>query len=682
VGIRGRTILILATVAVGLWAAAYGLSILMGANIPLGTMVVLGALGAVVTGAVGLSFETLVFPDRVRALQSQSILGIAGDSMAHLNDGLTPQAASEICKLVLGHTNASAVAITDMDTVLGFEGAGSDHHEVGGPIVTEATREALATNRRKIIRNRADIACPEATCPLRAAVIVPLQSGDLVRGTLKFYYSAPRRLNRTAIALADGLGRLLSMQLELDRSRSELAYLAGHDPLTGLKNRRHFEGELRRELSEERRMGGSGALLWFDLDHFKDINDCLGHAAGDKLLVAFADLLRASSRSYCTLARLGGDEFGMLLPHANEAEAEGAAARLVDLLSANTFAVDGHEVRISASIGVVRYPEHGWDGDQLMARADLAMYEAKATGGNRVVAYQHDETWRSRMTDHIDLAERIVAALREDRFVLYAQPLRCLADGLVGGYELLLRMVGEDGEIIMPSEIIPTAERLGVIRDIDRWVARRSIALLAEARDNGVDTTFSINLSGCAFSDPDLLDIISGELARTCVDPWRLVIEITETTAIADIERARRFVAALRDLGCKFSLDDFGSGASSFYYLKHLAVDYLKLDGSLVKGLDALSPDAHFVRAIVEMCKGLSISTVAEYVESEDLLAAVGAHGVDYAQGYEVGLPQPIGWYMSGPSLFPHPVATTGPMATLAASVVDGGEACPAAGVA
>lgn len=435
----------------------------------------------------------------------------------------------------------------------------------------------------------------------------------------------------------------------LEQSRRELAYLAAHDSLTRLHNRRYFEEELQRELAEQRRIGGSGAVLWLDLDYFKEINDSLGHAAGDELLVQLGNTLRGETREYSLIARLGGDEFGMLIPHTDEEEAVQTARRLLDMLASRTFDIGDHAIRVSASIGVVLYPAHGENIDDLLARADLAMYDAKESGRNRLSVYAQSDEWESMMAERIKWAERIVSALRDDRFLLYAQPTLNMRDGSHGPYELLLRMVGEDGEIVPPGQIIPTAEKLGLIRDIDRWVARQAIRLLAEEHRAGRDTSFSINLSGYAFSDPELLDLIREEFALSGAEPSKLVIEITETAAITDIERAREFIRVLKKVGCRFSLDDFGTGASSFYYLKHLPVDFLKIDGSLVKGLNGATADKHFVRAIVEMCNGLQISTVAEYIEDEALLDAIGDYGVDYVQGFQVGTPEPLDAYLKRP---------------------------------
>ena len=446
-------------------------------------------------------------------------------------------------------------------------------------------------------------------------------------------------------ALATEVNRMLD---ELGRSSSEMSYLVEHDPLTQLFNRRHFENEVQRHIAEHRRHGSRGAILWFDLDHFKDINDSLGHAAGDELLRAFGQHLQSVTRSYCTVARLGGDEFGMLVPHAEEPEAVAAAVRLMEGVSARTFRVGDRELRTSVSIGVVIYPDHGDQTSELLARADIAMYDAKAKGGNQVVAYVRDDAWQTDMTVRLEAADRILSAMRDDRFLLYAQPIHGVADATSGveRFELLLRMRDESGDLVLPAHIIPTAERLGLIRDIDRWVARRAIRLLALAREEGRDVEFWINLSGAAFTDPALVDVIRDEFKRTRAPAVRLVIEITETTAIADIEAARTFIATLKKIGCRFAIDDFGSGAASFYYLKHLPVDFLKIDGSIVTGMSTNLSDMHFVRAIVEMCRGLKIETVAEYVESAQILEAITRTGVKFVQGYHVGMPEPLDVYL------------------------------------
>jgi diguanylate cyclase (GGDEF)-like protein len=433
---------------------------------------------------------------------------------------------------------------------------------------------------------------------------------------------------------------------QIESSQSDLTYLAEHDPLTSLYNRRRFEIELQKLLDDRR--GGGGALLWFDLDHFKEINDSLGHAAGDELLLTLSQLLLAETREYCLLARLGGDEFGILMPRASQGEAEATAQRMLDVVNSHSFTVANHEVRIGASVGIVTFRDGEDTADDLLAGADLAMYHAKSSGRNRWVVYTSKDEWRTEMTERIGLSAAIVGALREDRLELFAAPTRRLSDGSEGPFELLLRMRAADGSLVMPDQVVPTAERLGLIRDIDRWVVKKAISLLAEERDAGRDTRLNVNVSGSAFSDAELLEIAVSEFERTGVEPSRLTIEITETSAISDIQRAQAFMKRLRNLGCRFALDDFGAGVSSFYYLKHLAVDDLKIDGALVLMLRQDSSDAHFVRAIVEMCHGLGVNTVAEYVEDADLLRLVTELGVDYAQGEIVGAAMPVEHYLHG----------------------------------
>jgi diguanylate cyclase (GGDEF)-like protein len=441
--------------------------------------------------------------------------------------------------------------------------------------------------------------------------------------------------------VADSIDSMLN---QLQESHSDLAYLASHDSLTRLYNRRRFEAELKSLLFRE---PGSGAVLWIDLDHFKDVNDSLGHAAGDQLLIHVANLLSKHLRDQSIVARLGGDEFGILLPGADAEQAIGAANRILNLFSQGLFAVATHDVRMSASVGVAVFPDDGTLVDDLLAHADLAMYEAKSKGRNALALFTSESEMQSGMTERILMAEQILRALRENRFQLYAQPLRRTSDASTNDYELLLRMVLEDGTIVMPDRIIPTAERIGLIRDIDRWVVRRGIEMIAEETALGRDTRFSVNVSGTAFSDPELLDIVRDEIDAHGIEPDRLIIEITETTAIADIEHAKAFIEELKDVGCRFALDDFGAGSSSFFYLKHLAVDFLKIDGGLVRNLCGDTTDKYFVRAIVEMCKGLGIPTVAEFVETDELYHLVRELGIDYAQGYGVGRPQPPGMYLA-----------------------------------
>lgn len=429
---------------------------------------------------------------------------------------------------------------------------------------------------------------------------------------------------------------------DLEGSSSDLAFMANHDSLTRLLNRRRFEAELECRLEAQER----GALLWFDLDHFKEVNDSLGHAAGDELLRELANVLSETSRGTSIVARLGGDEFGMLLPDADAAQATAAARRLLQTLANHPFCVAEHEVRVSASIGVVTYPEHGRTCGELLVRADLAMYHSKKQGRNHLSLYSADDSWRSEMSERIAASERIVKSIRAGRMRFFGQPIVNIQTGASQGYELLLRVTDRDGNVLPTIEVVKTAERLGLIREIDRWAIRNAVQLLAGERAAGRDTILHVNLSGSAFADQGVLDTLRDELRRSGVSPDRLVVEITETSAITDMAFARSFIDELRRVGCRFALDDFGAGASSLYYLKHLPVDILKIDGSLITNLGANTPDVHLVRAIVEMCRALNIVSVAEFIENEMLYALASEHGIDCAQGYAVGLPAPIEDYL------------------------------------
>jgi len=457
---------------------------------------------------------------------------------------------------------------------------------------------------------------------------------------------APVPVELSASPLLDEHARIAGTQwvardiTERKRFEQQMLHVASHDHLTGLRNRRYFETALEIELAEARRDGGTGAIVWLDVDDFKDVNDTLGHRAGDEVLVELADQLRKEVRESNVLARLGGDEFGVLIPGASVAEATVAATRVLNAINSRPFSVDGHAVTLSASLGVVAYPDHGTTPAELLANADMAMYWAKDRGRSQVHVHEMDAMREQEMRARTRWNDRILAALREDSMRVYAQPILDLHTGLVTRLELLSRMLDGDGAPILPAEYLPTAERSGLINDIDRWMVQRAVAILAGTQDWALQ--LEVNLSGKAFLDSTLLPTIKEALIESGVEPARLGFEITETAAIADIGRAQTFVAALKELGCRFSLDDFGSGFSSFYHLKHLPIDCLKIDGSFIRGLSHGLQDRHLVRGMVELSRGLDIEVAAEYVEDADTLEIVRSLGIDYAQGFQVGHPVPV----------------------------------------
>ncbi|MCR4322107.1 MAG: EAL domain-containing protein [Candidatus Brocadiaceae bacterium] len=431
------------------------------------------------------------------------------------------------------------------------------------------------------------------------------------------------------------IGRDIS---ERKRSEEQMMSVANRDPLTNLLNRRRFHEELEGWLAQTRRFGIKGALLFFDLDNFKYINDSLGHQAGDKFLITIADLLRARLRETDILARMGGDEFAIILPHADVSFAESVANQIRELVLYHTSVEGNYPPGITVSMGIAMFPDHGDTVETLLACADLAMYRAKGEGRNRVCVYTPEQ--KAQVESRLMWEKRIREALNRDGFVLFLQPIMDISQNLIIGHEALLRMINEKGEIVTPSSFLDIAERFGLIHDIDRWVVSRAIHLIKKFQHDGKSTHLEVNLSGRSFVDKQLLPLIRNELAATGIDPATLVFEITETALIENIAVAQLFIAELKSIGCRFALDDFGIGFSSFNYIRHLPVDYLKIDGRFIRNLPHDTVDQHLVKAMVEVACGLGKKTTAEFVENEETLRLLREYGVDYAQGYHVGKPR------------------------------------------
>jgi diguanylate cyclase (GGDEF)-like protein/PAS domain S-box-containing protein len=435
------------------------------------------------------------------------------------------------------------------------------------------------------------------------------------------------------------------MQVQDISERKELArrleYSVDHDFLTGLFNRRHFEHRLGNETSRASRYGAPGAVLIIDLDNFKDVNDTFGHKAGDDVLKGVAGLLRERLRHTDVVARFGGDEFAVLLPQTDADRAQSVAEELVKALGRQTAVLADHTIHITASIGVTLF--EGLTDTEALAYADLAMYEAKETGRNRVAMYRPVAGGKERGSTRLVEAERIRHALDEDRLILYAQPILDLDSNKICQYELLLRLPCEgSGEPLPPSAFLYGAERFGLIQAIDGWVVRKAIALIAEHGREGRDLVLNVNLSGKSIGDRKLAALIEEALEETGIDPGRLNFELTETAAIANIEDAKAFASRLRSRGCRFSLDDFGAGFGSFYYLKNFPFDYLKIDGDFIRSLPTSPMDQLVVRAIVNIARGMGKKTVAEFVTDAGTVQFLREIGVDCAQGYHIGMPRPI----------------------------------------
>jgi diguanylate cyclase (GGDEF)-like protein/PAS domain S-box-containing protein len=420
-----------------------------------------------------------------------------------------------------------------------------------------------------------------------------------------------------------------------------LEYFVDHDFLTGLFNRRHFEQELAKETDRVARYGAPGALIVIDLDNFKNINDTFGHKTGDDVLKGVAGLLRERLRQTDVVARIGGDEFAVLLPQTDADHAQRVADELVKALGRQTAVLADESIRITASIGVTMFD--GLTDIEMLAYADLAMYEAKEAGRNRFAMYHPVAGTKGRRSVRLAEAERIREALEADRLILHCQPILDLGTNEICQYELLLRLpVDGSREPLPPSAFLYAAERSGLIQAIDGWVVRKAIALIAEHGRAGLKLVLNVNLSGKSIGDRKLAAFIEKALAEAQIDPAQLNFELTETAAIANIEEAKAFASRLRGLGCQISLDDFGAGLSSFSYLKNLPFDYLKIDGDFIRGLTGSPVDQLVVESIVRIARGMGKKTVAEFVADDETTDLLRTIGVDCAQGYHIGMPRPV----------------------------------------
>jgi diguanylate cyclase (GGDEF)-like protein/PAS domain S-box-containing protein len=430
---------------------------------------------------------------------------------------------------------------------------------------------------------------------------------------------------------------------ERRRYEAELRHMADHDALTGLLNRRAFERELERHVDHVGRYGPRGAAVLLDIDLFKNVNDTLGHSAGDQLIVKVAEALRERVGGNAVIARLGGDEFAVLLPDGGPGDAKEIAHELLEAIRQVRISSPSGRLRtVSASIGVAPFDSPRLTGEDVLVNADLAMYEAKEGGRDQVALHSSAQDSSARLASRLSWTDVIRDALDEERLVLQAQPILDLASGEIHQYELLLRMRDPLGELISPQAFLPVAERYDLIGAIDRWVVRRAIGMLGEELTRKNRLVFEVNISGRSTGDPELLELIEHELAANKVDADQIIFEITETTAVGNIPRAQEFAAHLNALGCRFALDDFGAAFASFYYLKHLPFDYLKIDGEFVRSCMDNRTDQLVIQAVVDIARGLGKRTVAEMVGDQQTMDMLAQMGVDHAQGYHIGKPAPL----------------------------------------
>lgn len=433
------------------------------------------------------------------------------------------------------------------------------------------------------------------------------------------------------------------------RLTQQLSYQATHDALTGLNNRSQFEKVLADVLATTAVDDQTHVLLYLDLDQFKIVNDTCGHIAGDELLRQIAQVMQGAIRKEDTLARLGGDEFAILLRSCPLDQAKQIADKLHQRIQGHRFIWQNKTFQVGASIGMVEITRDELDLPSILSAADLSCYAAKDAGRNRIHVYERSDAILAERRGEMHWVNEIVESLNEDRFLLYRQSIRSISSSdawALGHHEILIRMRGRDGSIIMPDRFIPAAERYNLMPRIDRWVISKTFAAMARG-DLDVPgeqraRIFAINLSGTSLNDELLLDFIRSSGAALGIDFKEVCFEITETAAIRNLAKASQLIKELRGLGCRFALDDFGSGLSSFSYLKTLPVDYIKIDGSFVKDIVNDPIDRGMVEAVHQISRIMKIRTIAEWVQDEASIRILEEIGIDFAQGFHIEEPRPV----------------------------------------
>jgi diguanylate cyclase (GGDEF)-like protein len=453
-----------------------------------------------------------------------------------------------------------------------------------------------------------------------------------------------RELEEVRQAINDYKTRFQSATQILETRNKELTHLTYHDSLTGGFNRRAFEARLEHAVETALIEEKEHALCYIDLDQFKVVNDTCGHIAGDELLKQVSLLLEAEIRDTDMLARLGGDEFGVLLEGCNIDKAREMAEAMRLKIKTHRFVWHDKPLDIGISIGLVMINSDNANFQEILKNADAACYVAKDSGRNRLQLYQEHDKELAQRYGEMQWVSRIKQALEEDRFELYAQlidPITKAGDDL--HYELLVRLRDDDGGLVPPMAFIPAAERYNLMAEIDRWVITNTLThmkVLGQRRQRRF--VFSINLSGQSIGNVEMLDFIQEAIGEHGVDPRQLCFEITETAAITNLATATQFIRNLHELGCRFSLDDFGSGLSSFGYLSNLDIDFIKIDGEFIKSIGSSATSLSIVSAINQIGHVMGVQTIAECVESSSVINLLASIGIDFVQGFAVHKPQPL----------------------------------------
>lgn len=523
------------------------------------------------------------------------------------------------------------------------------------PVATELTGWDMRAARGKPVADIMTIINEHTRATVENPVIRCLKDGRVItlaeNSILITRKSDEVPIQDSAAPIRDRIGNIIgSVMVFHDTSKEtrlfrQLSYQASHDAITGLINRREFENRLVESFDTLRsNPEQTHALLYLDLDQFKVVNDTFGHTAGDELLRQLTETVQSQIRSTDVFARLGGDEFGILLERCDEKRALIVAEAIRSSVEGYRFEWQDSFTTIRASIGVVMVTSEEESAASLLSSADVACYSAKDMGRNQVHLYKDSDA--SQRHEEMKWVSRITSAVEDKRFELYFQPIIGISKNRGnerGHYELLLRMRDENGELVSPDQFIPAAERYNLMSTLDRWVIHTALSELADRHsETEARYTLAINLSGTSLSEDRFLDFVIQELERQKLPKGAICFEITETAAISNLSRVIHFMQALKKLGCKFSLDDFGSGLSSFTYLKNLPVDYLKIDGQFVSNVVDDSVDESMVKAISEVGHAMGIETIAERVETKQVLDKLSSLGIEFAQGYYIARPSSV----------------------------------------
>ena len=585
-----------------------------------------GLLGLLLGGLAFMIFRTYPLRALKRALntlanekeRAEVTLHCIGDAVITTDAEECIEYLNPVAEQLTGWTNAAAHGLPASQVF-------NIINETTGAPLDNPVEKAIKENRIVPLANHAALV-------KRNGKIIPIEDS-----------AAPIRDKRNQI-----IGAVLVFH-DVSHARAmatKLSHQASHDALTGLLNRHTFESRLQQALDNAQQENTHHTLCYMDLDQFKIVNDTCGHIAGDELLRQLAVELRTQIRGSDILARLGGDEFGLLLEGCSLDMSDMIVGKLLQTVRDFRFHWQAQSFSVGVSIGVVSIHADCGGLMEIMRAADSACYAAKDGGRNRIYIYQADDKEVAQRRGEMRWVARITQALDEGRLRLYYQTIQPLKPGTQGAhYEILLRMLDEEGQIVPPGVFIPAAERYDLMPTIDRWVIENTFATLGKLYRGEAKKQLhpcSINLSGTSWADESLAGFICEMAGRYRVAARSICFEITETAAISNLSKTIAFIRELKQAGFRFSLDDFGSGVSSFGYLKQLPVDYLKIDGSFVKNIINDKIDHAMVEAINQVGHIMGIQTIAEFVENEEILARITAMGVDYAQGYAIARPQPL----------------------------------------